>query len=221
MQHAASRPGIYVWLRPTASVRQALDAHRRRWWWPQPNHQPAAHRLHLTLHALGPLDDACIAQVSGALSQVRADCFDLELGWSGVWTGNGVAVACPRPAPALMRLHGALRQALPGARPRQGWSPHVTLAWRALEAGAALLDPLRWPVREFLLVRSWLPPHQTRHEVLGCYALMGPGAGPAPPCGGPAAPVASPPDTPCHQPWLATPVRSATLTPCLSSPIHA
>lgn len=177
----ASFPQAYVWLRPPTELAQALDAHRQHWWWPQGSHQPQAHRLHLTLQALGPLGDDDLEQVAHALSSVNAQAFDLELAWSGVWTGNAVAVARPRAHPGLTQLHAALSRRLRATAGGRSWSPHVTLAWEVPRAGAALLTPLRWPVREFLLVRSWMRPDEAaQHEVLKSYELT------------------LPADTPCH-----------------------
>lgn len=166
-------PQTYVWLRPPPSVREALDAHRRQWWWPRGCAQPRQHRLHMTVHALGVLGDAQIDAAIAALRAVRLPAFELALCWSGVWAGNGVAVACPRPDPALAQFHAASARAMGRAGRTAGWAPHVTLARNAWRAGAALLPPLRWPVHEFLLVRSWLPPHPVRHEELARYALQG------------------------------------------------
>lgn len=164
-------PECYVWLRPPPAVRDALDAHRQAWMWPRGSHQPAARRMHMTLHVLGALDEAQIVQVSQALSTVHVPIFDMDLVWSSVWTHNGVAVACAELNPALAHLHDSLRHALHLPPPDRPWKPHVTLGRRALGAGAALLQPVRWPVHEFLFVRSWLPPHDVRHEELGRYAL--------------------------------------------------
>lgn len=176
----SSLPPAYVWLRPSSEVSEELAAHRAQWWWPDGCHLPETHRLHMTLQKLGPLNDAQLKHVSQALSTLRADAFDLELAWSGVWAHHprAVAVACPRAHPALTDLHAALRRCLLGRGPVRGWSPHVTLAWDAPRAAAALLPALRWPVREFLLVRSWMDPAD--HQVLARYDL------------------AMPSDTPCH-----------------------
>ena len=53
------------------------------------------------------------------------------------------------------------------------------LARNALGAGAELIEPLRWPVDAFWLVRSWILPRASRHEVLRCYPLADAAAGPA------------------------------------------
>lgn len=172
-------PQTYVWLRPPPSVSHTLDAHRRRWWWPRDARLPAVHRLHMTLHPLGVLDDAQIHAVASALQRVRLPAFQFELDWTGVWTRNGIAVACPRPDAGVAQLHEACARAL-GASPRSvAWLPHVTLARNALGAGAELIEPLRWPVDAFWLVRSWILPRGSRHEVLRCYPLADAAAGPA------------------------------------------
>lgn len=171
MPSPSSLPQTYVWLRPPLPVRRALEAHRQQWWWPRGSEQPRPHRLHLTLHALGTPGERQVDAAIAALRALRLPAFELELAWSGVWTGNGVAVACPRLHPALAQLHAASAQALGRQVPARSWTPHVTLGRNALHAGAALLPPLRWPVREFLLVRSWLPPHPVRHEVLAQLGL--------------------------------------------------
>lgn len=168
----SSAPQTHVWLCPPPRVLQALDAHRRQWWWPRDDcRQPLAQRLHMTVHSLGVLSDRQIDAVSAALRAVRLPAFELELCWSGVWPGNGIAVACPRPHPGLARLHAASAQALGRRASAHGWAPHVTLARNALRAGASQLAPLRWPIEDFWLMRSWLPPHRAFHEALARYEL--------------------------------------------------
>jgi RNA 2',3'-cyclic 3'-phosphodiesterase len=170
-QPSGPEPELYVWLAPDAAAQAAIDAHRRQWLWPQGSHQPKPHRLHLTLCLLGTRTDAEIEAIGKALAGVRAGSFELVLDWSGVWSRHGVAVVCPAVHPVLMRLHRAIDRAMsPWARPA-AWKPHVTIARRAQGADAPPMAPLRWQVREFLFVRSWLPPHPARHEVLGRYPL--------------------------------------------------
>ncbi len=170
-QRPTAEPELYVWLAPDAAVQAAIDAHRRQWLWPQGSHQPKPHRLHLTLCLLGTRSDAEVEGIGKALARVRADSFELVLDWSGVWSRHGVAVVCPAGHPGLMRLHRAIDRTMSRwARPA-AWKPHVTIARRAQGADAPPMTPIRWPVREFLFVRSWLPPHPPWHEVLGRYPL--------------------------------------------------
>ena len=86
-------PQAYVWLRPTASVRNALARHRDQWWWPAGHHQPRADRLHLTLHSLGRLTDDELGAVDRALKAARHPRFDLSLVWSGLHPSFSLAIA--------------------------------------------------------------------------------------------------------------------------------
>ncbi|MDI3380093.1 2'-5' RNA ligase family protein [Xenophilus aerolatus] len=133
----------------------------------------------MTLHPLGVLDEGQTQAVAEALQWVRLPAFQFELDWTGVWTRNRIAVACARPDAALAQLHDACASALGSSLRSSAWLPHVTLARNALGAGAELIEPLRWPVEAFWLVRSWIRPRASRHEVLRCYPLAGASAGPA------------------------------------------
>ncbi|WP_399697898.1 2'-5' RNA ligase family protein [Xenophilus sp.] len=169
-------PALFVGLFPDGKALQAIEAHRAAWWWTRPaaRRQPRAHRLHLTLAHLGPRDDSAIDGLRGALQSVRMEPFDLHLDRAEVWTRNGVAVLRPAPSEALARLHRRIAAALGLAAPA-GWQPHLTLARDAWESAAPPVEPpIAWPVREFVLVRSWLPPHPARHEVLLRRPLDGP-----------------------------------------------
>jgi 2'-5' RNA ligase len=167
-------PILYVFLMPGRAVQQALDGHRAQWYWPRPARQPKAHRLHLTMAVLGPQPDVAIADIRQALAGVEGPPLHLHLGGARVWTHNGVAVLLAEPGPALMRLHADLAQVLrPWVPQLPPWTPHVTLARRAWEAAAPQGSGIDWAVDEFLLVRSWLPPHPVHHEVLARYPLRG------------------------------------------------
>ncbi len=101
-------------------------------------------QIHLTLHFLGDLSAATLAQLSDSLGQVRSPVLTLELTGLGTFPARGrprvlwEGVAKSRP---LERLHARLAESLrsvglpPEARPFQ---PHVTLA----RIGAA--TPLSW-----------------------------------------------------------------------------
>lgn len=170
----SSAPQLYAWLAPDATVQAAIDAHRSQWIWPPRAHQPRPHRLHLTLHPLGVHGEADIARFAEALAGVRANGFELVLDWSGVWPHNGIAIVTPRADADLERLHGAIGRAVAWCLPQHGpgrWTPHVTIGRHALHAAATRMEPIRWKVRDFLFVRSWLPPHPAWHEVLGRYPL--------------------------------------------------
>ncbi|MET3512858.1 2'-5' RNA ligase [Pseudacidovorax sp. 1753] len=172
-------PVLYVFLMPGPAVQKALDGHRARWCWPKPAKRPKADRLHLTMAVLGPQPDTAIPGIRQALAGVDGSHLHLHLGGARVWTHNGVAVLLAEANPALVDLHARIAQVLrPWAPPPPPWTPHVTLARRAWEAAAPQGDVIDWAVDEFLLVRSWLPPHPVHHEVLARYPLRGGSATP-------------------------------------------
>ena len=73
-------------------------------------------------------------------------------------------------------LRRAIATAMVGAglraNPSIGLTPHVTLAYKGLPISEMLLDePVRWTVREFVLVRSLYG--RGRHDHLGRWKLDG------------------------------------------------
>jgi 2'-5' RNA ligase len=116
-----------------------------------------AERLHLTLHFIGAVPVARLAEVGDGLA-VPCAPFDLQFDEAAAWP-RGLAVLSPREVPAALvelhqRLAGALqRLALPvESRP---WRPHVTLARRAAGAVPPAAAPAgRWAVRGYALVQS-------------------------------------------------------------------
>lgn len=169
-------PALFVGLFPGDEALRAIEAHRAAWRWTPAaaKRLPRAHRLHLTLAHLGPRDEAAIEGLRAALQGVQAQAFELHLDRAEVWTRNGVAVLRPASCEGLARLHGRIAAALGQPAP-SGWQPHLTLARDARASGAPRVQaPIAWPVRDFVLVRSWLPPHPARHEVLLRQPLQAP-----------------------------------------------
>ena len=163
-------PELYVWLAPDAAVQAALDAYRHQWTWPQGSHLPKSHRMHLTLSLLGTRTADEIEDIGEALAGLQESSFELALDRPAVWS-RGIVVVCPAEHAGLTRLHAAVARAIsPWAR-HAAWKPHITIARRAEGAEPPPMAPIPWQVREFLFVRSWLPPYPVQHEVLGRYAL--------------------------------------------------
>lgn len=116
------------------------------------------HNLHLTLLFLGNCPAGALPVIREAAGDVRAGGFDLLLGAFGyfprarvVWLGGEV----PAAGRALVSdLSDAMRAAGIGFD-RRRWQPHVTL-FRKVSRRPALPapPPLKWPVREFVLVES-------------------------------------------------------------------
>lgn len=156
---ATTHARLFLALWPAPDERVRLVEHREQWSWPRAASLVAHDRIHLTLHFIGPVERARVAEVSAALN-VPVQPFVLEMARAEVWP-RGVAVLRPTQIPEqLTRLRADLGEALGEldlpleARP---WRPHVTLARRATGAVAPLdSQPLCWRVDGYVLVESLL-----------------------------------------------------------------
>jgi RNA 2',3'-cyclic 3'-phosphodiesterase len=138
-------------------VRRGLVAQQAQWTWPAGATLTPADKLHLTLHFIGDVPVARVAELAEG-PHVSAPRVALMLDTAGLWP-NRCAVLCPSQVPAPFDwLHGALAQALRALElpvEQRPFRPHVTLARHA--AGAVPpLQPgaLFWPVRGYALVQS-------------------------------------------------------------------
>lgn len=91
-------------------------------------------QLHLTLHFLGNMNDACVPSLMATVSTVHAEPFSLTLAGVGRFPPRGrasVLWAGLQPSEPLQNLHASLGAALVAAGfpvERRGYAPHVTLA---------------------------------------------------------------------------------------------
>jgi 2'-5' RNA ligase len=124
--------------------------------WPAGAAREDAARRHMTLHFLGAVPLAQLADLMPALQHPFAP-FDLELGRVALWP-RGLLLAEPtRAEAALLELHAALGAALQRAGQcveTRAFKPHVTLGRRAAGARWPALPPQRWPVSAYALVAS-------------------------------------------------------------------
>lgn len=123
------------------------------------------HRYHLTLQFLGDfdrlredlVDDACRAAAS-----VRSAAFDLPMDRAGSFRGSRVWwLGCEHTPDGLRGLWSALGLALAkghvSTRASHTLTPHVTLLRDAVETlSDTPIEPIVWPVREFVLIHSQL-----------------------------------------------------------------
>lgn len=136
-------------------------------------------KYHLTLHFLGSLPelpDALIERCRVAAGQVDCSGFHLVIDHAGGFPGARVGWLAPSGNSGLDALWSALGQALDEAgvqrRGAERFSPHVTvlrgLAGRMREVP---VEPLSWPVEDFVLVHS----HDGRYDVVGRWPLRAAG----------------------------------------------
>ena len=156
------------------SLRQA-HAPRGRWL--------GRHRYHLTLQFLGdaPMLREDIAKAATrAANGVRVEGFDMALDVAGSFRNRSIPwwLGCERTPPALQQLFDALGGALGrnGVRVASGKGlvAHVTVLRDADAALAATpIAPVRWPVRDFVLVHSVLG-RESAYHLLGRWPLPAP-----------------------------------------------
>ena len=166
---------LFLALWPTPPVRAALQQLQQRWHWPPSAALVAPERLHVTLHFLGQVPLARLAQLRDGLDvPFEPHTLDLAQARHTLWPG-GLAVLELEAPRALASLHAHLAQALRAldwpveARP---FRPHVTFSRRAFGArppAPPLHDAPAWTVDQgYALVRS-IP--SQGYEVLHVYGM--------------------------------------------------
>ena len=144
--------------------------------WTQAIHRASGGRamrsenVHLTLAFLGSTDAALLPPIVAAASRAAPRRFTLRIDEPGYWRHNQIAWAGVREVPPeLAALVGDLRAALLGGNVPFDVKPfvaHITLVRKA-RPGFKLprLEPIEWPVRDFVLVRSVTGPVGSAYEV--------------------------------------------------------
>ena len=154
--HETLRLFIALW--PDEATRAWLDACDAAIGWPRGAAREPETRRHLTLHFLGAVARAQVAELLPALQQ-PFDAFELELDRVVAWP-RGLVVVEPAQVPAALNaLHAALGAGLQRAGQRvetREFRPHVTMARSAAGAllPAAAATAQRWPVSAYALVAS-------------------------------------------------------------------
>lgn len=148
---------LFLALWPDPTVRDALRAWRDAWTWPRGASPVHTDKLHVTLHFLGDLPTARLADLTAGFAVPFAP-FSLRFEHGAIWH-NGVAVLEPvDEPPGLLALHAALSQAMIGLGlppEARSYRPHVTMARRANGAGVPACGPaVDWQVDRYALVES-------------------------------------------------------------------
>ncbi|NGX15258.1 RNA 2',3'-cyclic phosphodiesterase [Wenzhouxiangella sp. XN24] len=167
---------LFFALWPAPPVRKALSAAAAPLLEACEGRPVAARNYHLTLAFLGKVEASRLDPLRAAAGSVHATAFELALDTFGHWPRAGVAwLGSSRPTPAATALAAALWAALeplgfpPETRP---FVPHLTLLRRCRHCELpAVPQPVRWPVREFVLVRSETRPEGADYEILDRWEL--------------------------------------------------
>ncbi len=158
---------LFLALWPDDAAREAIVAVRDAAAWPAGATLTAAEDLHVTLHFLGAVPEARVADVADA-ARVGVTPFELQAGVPTTWHGGIAVLDCGPPGDALAALHRRVGARLEAALADLGWHtdvrpyrPHVTLArkaggvvWGGGDAASATVPSPAWQVRDLCLAES-------------------------------------------------------------------
>lgn len=185
---AAVSSRLFFALWPPPEVVRGLRRLQERELAQVPGRRITPERLHLTLRFVGAVSEPVAECLRRAAAAVRIPPFTLRIDRLGAFPRAKVVWAgIASPPPALLALAAALEQACQGcglpAETRE-FAPHLTLlrkAHRHLPRRDTSIEPLVWPVSEFVLAASQTRPEGAVYRVLARWPLR---AGEGRPMGG-------------------------------------
>ncbi|MGH8278082.1 MAG: RNA 2',3'-cyclic phosphodiesterase [Gammaproteobacteria bacterium] len=176
MASETERRRLFFALWPDDALRGTLYKETRRAVRASGGKPVAKTNFHITLAFLGQLDRAGAQTACAAGEASRGELFDLVLDRFGFWPEAGVVWLGPAQVPeAGSRFAEELRRQLRArgikvdVRP---FAPHLTLARKVAKPGDfGTPHPLRWPVREFVLVHSVTAQRASEYHLLATWPL--------------------------------------------------
>ena len=134
-------------------------------------------RLHITLHHIGDyavLPPSLLGKVRQAARRVRRPEFQVCLDQVGSVTGSDrhpYVMRSETGEELFVALQQELARCMAGivGKPARASRPHLTLLYDSRRLPVQPVQPLRWWVREFVLVRSFLG--QSRYQIEGRWSL--------------------------------------------------
>jgi len=134
-----------------------------------------ADTLHLTLAFLGSTPAAHLDALVACADTVQSHAFELILDQAGYWRHNRIGwLGASEAPPPHLDLVGALNTALQAAGfpvDARQHVPHVTLLRNTAGGEIPVCEPIRWPVSEFVLVKSITEPDGAHYEVIRRWSL--------------------------------------------------
>jgi len=175
----AERMRVFFALWPDEEVRDSLDAAAGKLHELRGGRRTRPETLHLTLVFIGEIDTNRLPELLAAAEGVAVPKFEVLFDQTDCWRHNHVAhLGASLSPPALLELVGQLESRLTAASvpfDRRPYVPHITLLRKAdcnpKKENPALV-PIRWPARDFVLVKSSLRSGGALYEQLGRWPLL-------------------------------------------------
>jgi 2'-5' RNA ligase len=179
MLAAQARVRVFYALWPSPAVARALAVHARTLERAVGGRVTRTDSIHLTLVFVGDVAAGRLPELAAPPPGVTAEPFELSVDRLGVWRHNGIGWAAPGVIPpALAELQERLSAwvaSLGFALEIRAFAPHVTLVRRGRgRVETADVEPIRWSVSEYVLVKSELNEGGARYSTVARFAL-GPG----------------------------------------------
>ena len=140
-----------------------------------------ADTLHITLAFLGSTPTEQLDDLIACADSVQSAAFELVLDQPGFWRHNRIGwLGASETPPQHLELVNALNAALKlavfpvDARPHV---LHVTLLRNTTGGEVPECTPVRWPINEFVLVKSVTESAGAKYEVIRRWGLLGQGEG--------------------------------------------
>jgi len=173
---ADARPAsrrVFFALWPDDATRSAISRATRRAVQISGGRPIAKDRLHLTVAFLGELTEQGL-EAARSVPPIPVGEFEITLDGLGVWPESKILWLAPlAPPPALGELEAALWEGLAerGFVPDERvYRPHMTLARRSRPVEETV-EPVRWTVRDLVLVESFPEGKNVHYEVLERWPL--------------------------------------------------
>jgi len=175
----ADRMRLFFALWPDEEVRASLDAAAGKLHELRGGRRTRPDTLHLTLVFIGETAVDKLPELLAAAAGVAVQKFEVLFDRSDCWRHNHIAhLGASLSPPALLELVGQLESRLSSAGipfDRRPYVPHITLLRKAdCSPGKEnpALAPIRWPARDFVLVRSSLRSGGALYEQMGRWPLL-------------------------------------------------
>jgi 2'-5' RNA ligase len=132
--------------------------------------------IHLTLAFLGDVEVPRLDELSAPPANIAAGAVELHIDRVGVWHHNGIgwvaSSVTPQPLSDLQSRLNAWLESIGFALEKREFAPHVTILRKCTgKVATASIEPIRWAVDEYVLVRSTLDSAGSRYEVIGRFPL--------------------------------------------------